>query len=47
MYDVCSGVEVEDVFGTVTDMVTPQGITVRDPETGAMFVQTQLLQVCL
>ena len=27
-------------------MLTTQGITVRDPETGAMFVQTQLLQVC-
>ena len=27
------------------DLVTSQGITFRDPETGALYVQTQLLQV--
>jgi len=35
-----------DQANSFPDMVSSRGITVRDPETGAVFVQTQLLQVC-
>ena len=38
----------ETSLSPLTDeCVSSQGITVRDPETGAIFVQTQLLQVNL
>ena len=30
---------------SLSDMMTSQAITFRDPETGAIYVQTQLLQV--
>ena len=30
---------------TSPELMTGQGITIRDPETGAIYVQTQLLQV--
>ena len=35
----------ESATFSLSDVMTSQGITFRDPETGAIYVQTQLLQV--
>ena len=37
--------DTSEALYTDSGMFTPHGITIRDPETGATFLQTQLLQV--